>query len=77
LKITNITDATLCISFNGVDDQDIIAPYSICLYDFCSDKANAAGLLELPAGKRMYVRHPGAAPTSGSVYATVIYASQV
>lgn len=77
LKVTNNTDANLLVSFNGVDDQDIVVAYGFFLYDLCSNKTDAAGILELSAGKRLYVKQEAWAPTVGSVYATIIYASQV
>jgi hypothetical protein len=76
-KITNLTDAPLFVSFNGVDDQDIVPTYGYFLYDFGSNKSDQSGYLELAAQKRVYVRHMGVAPTLGSVYVTTVYVSQV
>lgn len=77
LKITNLTNANLLVSFNGVDDKDIVAANGFTLYDFGTNQTASAGNLEMAVGDRVYVREESAAPTSGSVYVTVIYASQV
>ncbi len=77
LKVTNLTDANIIVSLNGVDDHDIVAANGFFLYDYSSNKANAAGLLEQPQGDRMYVRAEDTLPTLGNLYITVVYASQV
>ena len=77
LKVTNLTDVPLLVSYNGVDDHDVVAATGFYLYDFASNQSAAAGLLEQPAGDRIYVKEAVGAPTSGSVYVTVVYASQV
>lgn len=76
LKVTNLSDADLFISFNGIDDQDIIAATSAYIYDFCSNKTSQSGNLEQPLGTRLYARQVSGAPTNGKgVYVTVIYAA--
>ena len=77
LKITNLTDANLLISFNGVDFHDVVTERGFCLYDYGSNKADQPGFLEQALGDRLYVQAITAAPTTGAVYVTVIYASQV
>jgi hypothetical protein len=78
LKVTNLTDQNMIISLNGVDDNDIVASSGFFLYDYASNKASTAGLLEQPQGDRIYVRsETGVSPTIGNVYVTVVYASQV
>lgn len=75
LKITNLTNATLIFSTNGVVDMDVVPADGFVLYDFCSNRTDQGGVLEEPAGDRIYVRAAGANPTTGTVYVTVIYAS--
>lgn len=77
LKVTNFTDANLIISFNGIDDHDVVAANGFYLYDFGSNKSTAGGLMEQPAGERLYVREETLSPSSGNVYVTIVYASQV
>lgn len=76
LKFTNITDANIIVSLNGIDDIDIVPAQSFALYDFTSNKSDQSGFLELPAGDRVYIRLQGAAATTGSFYVTALYASQ-
>lgn len=75
LKITNLTDANLLISFDGVTDRDIIPANTIEVLDYGSNKADTGGQLDQSVGDRVYVKQASGAATSGSVYVTVIYAS--
>lgn len=78
LKVTNLADADLFISFDGVTAKDVIASESAFIYDFCSNLTTQAGNFEFAVGNRVYVSLIGAAPTnSKDVYVTVIYASTV
>ncbi len=75
LKITNLTNADLLISFDGVTDRDIIPANTVEVLDYGSNKANPGGQLDQSLGERVYVKQASGAATSGSVYVTVIYAS--
>jgi len=77
LKVNNFTDANMIISFNGVDDMDVVAANSAYVLDFCTNKSEKAGLLEQPAGNGLYVKKESASPSKDNFYVTVIYASQV
>lgn len=79
LKVTNLTDVNILVSLNGIDDHDIVPANGFFLYDYCSNKAAAGGLLEQPQGDRIYVKAAGSnsSPTIGSLYVTIVYASQV
>jgi len=77
LKVTNFTNENILISLNGVDDHDIVGASGFFLYDYASNKADAAGLLEQPQGDRIYVKAEDTLPTLGNLYVTVVYASQV
>lgn len=77
LKVTNLTDVNILVSLNGVDDHDIVAAYGFFLYDYASNKASAAGLLEQPQGDRIYVKAEDGLPLVGNLYVTIVYASQV
>ena len=74
LKITNTTDADLIISFDGVNNHDIIPARTAEVMDYGSNKANTGGQLDQAVGDAVYVKQVSA-PTSGTVYVTVIYAS--
>ena len=75
LKITNTTDAALIISFDGVNNMDIVAAKSAWIHDYCSNKSINGGELDQSVGDRVWVKQV-TAPTVGTVYVTVIYASQ-
>jgi hypothetical protein len=75
LKVTNLTNADLLISFNGIDDHDVIAARSAFIYDYGSNKIIPAGILEQPAGGIIYVKEYSSPAISGGVFVTVIYAS--
>jgi hypothetical protein len=77
LKVTNLTDKNILVSLNGIDDHDIVAANGFFLYDYASNKSDAAGLLEQPQDDRIYVKAASALPTTGNLYVTVVYASQV
>lgn len=73
IKVTNLTNEDLLISFDGVDDKDVIAAGSAFIYDYGSNKGDVGGVLSQEAGERVYVKYINSAPTSGSLYVTVIY----
>jgi hypothetical protein len=79
IKVTNFTNKNILVSLNGIEDHDIVAANGFFLYDYCSNKSSAGGLLEQPQGDRMYIKAEAAdnLPTIGTVYITVVYASQV
>jgi len=77
LKVTNLTDEPLLVSFNGVDDHDIVAANGFFLYDFGTNKSDSGGLLEQSQSTRLYVKAATNVPDTGAVYVTIIYASQV
>jgi hypothetical protein len=77
LKVTNLTDVDLLISFNGISDHDVVATKGFFLYDYATNQSSSAGILEQAVGDRVYVKQITGAPTLGSVYVTVVYASQV
>jgi hypothetical protein len=75
IKITNNTDADIFISFDGVDDQDMLPAFSANIYDFSSNRIGPVEILQLSAGQRAYARQISASPTVGGVYLTFIYAA--
>jgi hypothetical protein len=77
IKFSNDTDANLLVSFNGIDDHDFVSANGFALYDLSTNKADQVGLLELPVRTRIYVKQQSGAPSSGTFYVTVLYASQV
>lgn len=74
LKVVNGTDAVLRISFDGVRDKDIVLDGQSWIYDFGSNKADAAGALECPARLAVYVKMDDVyVPTAGKVHVVLMY----
>lgn len=76
LKIINLTNANLIVSYNGVNNQDIVTANGGVIYDVAANKADPAGSFQLSVGDRVYVMEETSAPTSGNVYVVVVYASE-
>ncbi len=72
LKVVNNSTSLVTVTYNGIDDQDIVPAGSFYLYDFGSDAQSTSGDLRmaLPAGTQVQVK--GSAGT-GSVYLVVVY----
>lgn len=77
LKVSNFTDANIKVSIDGITDHDVVSADGFYLYDFGTNKSDAGGLLEQPQGDRFYVKSETSNPTTGNLYITIIYASQV
>ena len=79
LKIANTTNANVLISFDGVTAQDFVAANGFVLYDYTTNRGSVGGILEQPTGTRVYVSAEiyDVLPSSGSIYVTAVYASQV
>ncbi len=76
LKVTNLTDSNLLVSFNGIDNHDVVVANGAYVYDYCTNKTDSAGMLEQSVGERLYVKSENGDPTSGNVYVTLVYAAQ-
>jgi CO dehydrogenase/acetyl-CoA synthase epsilon subunit len=75
LKITNMTDQDVIISFDGVIDHDIVIAAGFTLYDFSTNMSTTGGYMELPEHTIVYAKTAGVVlPLSGSIYVTAIYA---
>lgn len=72
--IQNLTDQTLMFSFDGINDHFPLPSNGFFLDDVTSNKTNSSGFY-IAEGVRLYVRDISGAPTSGSVYFTVLYGS--
>ncbi len=75
LHIQNLTDALLMFSFDGVNDHFPLAASGYLLMDITSNKTIEQGFF-LAEGQRLYVRELDD-PTSGSVYITAFYGSDI
>lgn len=77
LKVTNLTNGNVLISFNGIDDHDIVPANGAYVYDYGTNRSSTGSLLEQSAFDRLYVKAEDDLPDTGILYVTVIYASQV
>ncbi len=75
LRVTNLTNTNLLVSFDGTTNHDVVPASGFFLYDYCSNMAQQAGSLEQPIGNRVFVKQEAVPATSGNVYVTVVYAS--
>lgn len=88
IKIKNTTDSNVYISYSqptltgvGMVSMDYIPAHSGDVSDYCSNKAEPAGVFEQSLGTNFSIIYdttaPQVAPTQGKVTITVIYASMV
>lgn len=71
VKIINNTNADVTVSFDGTTDNDYVPANSFVLYDFETNTYSGYDFF-LALGTQLYVKTAGS-PSSGSVYATMIY----
>lgn len=77
IYISNLTNAKLMFSFDGVDDHFPIPIYSFIMLDSCYNKSDSE-LYDVAEGSRLYVKQLSAtgAPSTGTVYVTVFYGKE-
>ena len=73
LRIQNLTDVEILISYDGLTDHEILAPSSFLLLDITANKSREHGYY-MAQGTRVYVKTSGA-PSEGGVYVSVYYGS--
>lgn len=73
LKVYNSTNQDLILSDNGLNDKDVFPATSAQILDINSNTSTQGGWLVLKANSQLYVRYPGSAPSSGSLYIVAIY----
>lgn len=73
-RIVNSTDAQVYISDDGVNNKLRLAANSYILFDFSANKIRDDGLF-FPVGSQFYVKQVSGAPTTGSVWVEIVYAT--
>ena len=73
IKIVNLTDANVRVSFDGSTDHDIAPANGFFLYDLTTNRVRDDGLF-VEVGTQVYIKDEGSAVTSGTVYLVVVYA---
>lgn len=71
IMLTNLTDAHLWISNNGVDDKFVLPVNGQLVIDLTTNKSQNTGLY-LPEGSKLYCKELNS-PTKGDVYFTSFY----
>lgn len=71
IKIQNLTDSDVLISYDGVNDNDFVPSGGFTLYDISTNQVQTDGAFLLK-GTTIYVKESGS-PTTGSVYVTIGY----
>lgn len=69
--LTNLTDAALYFSLDGVNDHLVLPQSGYFVSDIASNKTQNTGLY-LAKGDKFYVKEIGS-PSSGAVYLSVMY----
>lgn len=73
--IQNLTDKTLQFSFDGINDHFPLPRNGFFLSDISSNESISNAFF-LAQGDRLYVKTIGGAPTTGSVYFSVVYGKE-
>jgi len=71
-EFDNMTNGSLLISFDGVNNHKFLAPTSGKIYDICSNRSPNA-MLET-VYQQIYVKYTGTTPSSGDLYIARTYA---
>lgn len=74
IKVINETDGKFYVSYDGIKNQDAITAGSQFINDISSNRSEQGGLLVFPSRKGFYIKTRGAAPTTGSVLISVMFA---
>ena len=74
ILLQNLMDATMMVSFNGIDDHLPLAGNGYLILDVTANKTVDTGFF-LSEGTRIYVKRVGV-PTEGSIYFTVFYGGE-
>ncbi len=70
--VQNTTDATILISFNGIDDHIFLPENSSFNIDVAANKSGDAGLF-IASQTQIYAAYAGGAPTQGAIVVTSFY----
>jgi hypothetical protein len=71
-KVDNTTNQLLIFSIDGLHPHFVVPASTGFVSDVSSNRLSSEGLY-LAKGDSFYVQYPGAAPTSGTVYVSVVF----
>jgi len=72
-RLVNNTDATIELSLTGNQTEEKMSPVSFLLIDLTANEVKANGFF-VPKGVYFYAKYVGAAPTTGSLWISTMYA---
>lgn len=75
--VQNYTDADIMVSYNGIDDHYPLKSGGVVIFDYCSDSATNVTGLFIPTNTIFYAKRLAGAPTSGSVYVSVVVGEDI
>ena len=75
--LQNLTDETVYISDDGVNNKFKFPPGGALTLDNVSNRTEQSSSNEMPQGTIWYVKHAGVAPTLGSITISTGYGSEV
>ena len=70
VKFVNNTNQTVLVSWDGINDHDVLPSGSFALYDFTSNRGNPSPYLAAAQGTQFYV---SASAGTGTFYCVVFY----
>lgn len=73
--IDNLTDANMFISLDGINNHIVVAANSGRVIDISTNRIGPVENLQLPQNITFYVKQVTGAPSLGSIYVGVMYAS--
>lgn len=75
VKAVNNSNVLVTISWDGVNDHDVLPATSFTLYDVCSDAGSQRGLY-VPQGTQFYVNGAAGGGNNGLVYIVSFHTSE-
>jgi len=74
IRFQNLTDKTLSVSYDGIDEHEKVVAGSFFLFDYATNTLGADNEFFVGYNSRIYVKHEGDAPTLGEVCCSAYYA---
>lgn len=71
-KVDNLTDALCIFSIDGINEHFPVPANGFYVLDIATNAGSQVGFF-MAKGDAFYVKYSGSAPSSGSVYVSVIY----
>jgi|SRR5579862_3214782 hypothetical protein len=73
LVFQNLTDASVMVSWDGVNNHQPIGINGYMIMDITANKTNNGGAFAIHAGTQFYIKYLSGAPSVGSFYLSTYY----